>query len=422
MKRILLVLFVVFALTGNAFAITNGFEAMSFRPTSEGGNYFGVWDSHAPKSRVWNVGTVVTYAYRPFQIMSGGSRVSGVLDNTFIEHFFGSVGIFDQWLSAGVDMPVAWWLNYKNPNIAGSPWENQTSLGDIRLNLKTTFVDIEKHRVGVALVPYIYFPTGQGKYYMGNGGVAGGGTVVVEGRPIDKLNIALNVGILGKRKFVFRNMEKGNMLTGGIAAGYNITEKLSASAELSVKTNLGSPFKHQLETPVEVIGGAKYAIGNTGVVVSAAAGGGIIHGGEAPAFRVLAGIGFESWRRAGKAHGAPQKFISDEVVHFEESSAVIGNVEEAKDLGSISDELRENEKCRAEILGHTDSTGSEPANMKLSNKRAHNVGRYIKMHGGIQEEQVKADGRGDKEPVGDNATAEGRAKNRRANVKVTCDK
>lgn len=66
-------------------------------------------------------------------------------------------------------------------------------------------------------------------------------------------------------------------------------------------------------------------------------------------------------------------------------------------------------------VGHTDSMGSEAYNMGLSLRRAKAVKAYL-VELGLNDALIKTEGRGEAEPVADNATAEGRAKNRRVEI------
>ncbi|MGI9615759.1 MAG: OmpA family protein [Acidimicrobiales bacterium] len=64
------------------------------------------------------------------------------------------------------------------------------------------------------------------------------------------------------------------------------------------------------------------------------------------------------------------------------------------------------------IVGHTDSTGSPVANLKLSLERANTL-RDVLVAAGVPIESLRVEGAGDTDPIGDNATAEGRSLNRR---------
>ncbi len=68
-------------------------------------------------------------------------------------------------------------------------------------------------------------------------------------------------------------------------------------------------------------------------------------------------------------------------------------------------------------VGHTDSVGSDEYNQKLSVRRAEAVKAYL-VSKGLEKNRVYTEGKGEKQPVADNATAEGRAKNRRVEIEV----
>ena len=68
-------------------------------------------------------------------------------------------------------------------------------------------------------------------------------------------------------------------------------------------------------------------------------------------------------------------------------------------------------------VGHTDSIGTDAYNQKLSVRRAEAVKSYL-VSKGIEKNRVYTEGKGEKQPVADNKTKEGRAKNRRVEIEV----
>jgi OOP family OmpA-OmpF porin len=68
-------------------------------------------------------------------------------------------------------------------------------------------------------------------------------------------------------------------------------------------------------------------------------------------------------------------------------------------------------------VGHTDSVGADAYNQGLSVRRSEAVKAYL-VSKGIERNRVYTEGKGEKQPVADNKTAEGRAKNRRVEIEV----
>ena len=68
-------------------------------------------------------------------------------------------------------------------------------------------------------------------------------------------------------------------------------------------------------------------------------------------------------------------------------------------------------------VGHTDSVGTDTYNQKLSVRRSEAVKAYL-VSKGVEKNRVYTEGKGEKQPVADNKTAEGRAKNRRVEIEV----
>ena len=88
-----------------------------------------------------------------------------------------------------------------------------------------------------------------------------------------------------------------------------------------------------------------------------------------------------------------------------------------KELTTLVELMRDNPKLRIEIGGHTDNQGSASYNMKLSESRAKAVADYL-IAKGIDPKRLQYRGYGKTKPIADNSTDEGRAKNRRVEMKI----
>jgi OOP family OmpA-OmpF porin len=103
-------------------------------------------------------------------------------------------------------------------------------------------------------------------------------------------------------------------------------------------------------------------------------------------------------------------------VHFDFNKSNIRS-----DARPILDEaarmLKERGEVKIVVEGHTDSIGGDAYNMKLSKRRAEAVKRYLVEHR-IAASRITSEGFGKRQPVASNATAEGRAQNRRVELHV----
>lgn len=111
---------------------------------------------------------------------------------------------------------------------------------------------------------------------------------------------------------------------------------------------------------------------------------------------------------------APGSFVLDHCT-FESGKATL-TPEAYPVLDELVEYLKRKEDERVEIGGHTDNVGTAAKNLVLSQDRANTVRAYLLMKG-IAPDRVTAKGYGLTMPIDDNSTAEGRAVNRRTEVK-----
>jgi OmpA-OmpF porin, OOP family len=103
-------------------------------------------------------------------------------------------------------------------------------------------------------------------------------------------------------------------------------------------------------------------------------------------------------------------------VLFDFDKAVIKPEGKSK-LDDISNKVRGVNLEVVIAIGHADSVGSDAYNQRLSIRRAESVKAYM-VSKGIEPNRVYTEGKGEKQPVADNKTRDGRAKNRRVEIEV----
>ena len=90
----------------------------------------------------------------------------------------------------------------------------------------------------------------------------------------------------------------------------------------------------------------------------------------------------------------------------------------ANTLSGVAMVLKEYEKTRVNVVGHTDSSGGRDLNMRLSQERADSVGSNL-ITQGVDASRISMSGVGPDQPVASNSTAAGKAQNRRVTITLT---
>jgi OOP family OmpA-OmpF porin len=116
---------------------------------------------------------------------------------------------------------------------------------------------------------------------------------------------------------------------------------------------------------------------------------------------------------------APVKVCIPLNIKFEiDSAEILPNYD--LDIAKVADFMKKNPTTTALIEGHTDNVGTEEYNLGLSQRRSESVVNVLLNKFGIERSRLSAKGYGLSRPVADNATEEGRQKNRRIEAVIDC--
>ncbi len=106
--------------------------------------------------------------------------------------------------------------------------------------------------------------------------------------------------------------------------------------------------------------------------------------------------------------------LGESAIHFATAQSAIPAGAEGV-LSEVVNQLKANPQWKWEVEGYTDNVGDRAANQKLSEDRARSVANWLAAHG-IDRSRLAVKGYGESQPVADNSTADGRAKNRRVEL------
>jgi OOP family OmpA-OmpF porin len=117
---------------------------------------------------------------------------------------------------------------------------------------------------------------------------------------------------------------------------------------------------------------------------------------------------------APKPAGAKVTLNADALFDFDKSTLKPAAV---ASLNSLAGKVKSLTLEVIVAVGHTDSVGTDAYNQKLSIRRAEAVKKHL-VSQGIEARRIYVEGKGEAQPVADNKTAEGRAKNRRVQIEA----
>jgi OOP family OmpA-OmpF porin len=127
---------------------------------------------------------------------------------------------------------------------------------------------------------------------------------------------------------------------------------------------------------------------------------------------------FSCAAKQAKAPSEPKVIDKMTLQVFFDSGKAILTEADLKELPKAVDFLKKYPGTKIRLDGYTDSTGAEAYNMKLSERRATAVRDYLVKEAGVDSSKITVVGHGGADPVADNKTPEGRAKNRRVEISI----
>ncbi|MFH0799754.1 MAG: OmpA family protein [Pseudomonadota bacterium] len=417
---------------GTAYALTRNASVVTVNPTTDGGKYITIHQSQTLPQWSFHTGGTFDYAYEPLEYAnSSGNRRRGIVDDLLMMNVQGAIGWTDWW-STGINVPFAIWETFYNPNQTAAAVRKQThmgKMGDMRLEMKFRCLDIERYHVGLAVVPYFYFPTGKSSTFLGNGMWSPGGDIVFDADIKNRVFLSFNTGFRYFKSTRYDTNNTNAVLAStmklGLGINVRITDSWAGLGEVWSESVLKGFFKNQLQNPAEFLVGGRFTPQSMakGLGVTLAAGRGLTKGPGDPKFRVLAGVSYS------RLHVPPppppvnveamveEKIVITQKIHFEFNRSIIRPISYPI-LDDVADLLLRNPQIkRIRVEGHTDWIGGDAYNQKLSEGRARAVRDYL-IKKGIEPDRLEAVGYGKSRPIADNNTVQGRASNRRTEFTV----
>ncbi len=446
MKRTLVVAVAVFL---PSLLQARSYDAQNLKPATDNGFYLAVESSRTLPQRKFTLGLHFDYAQEPVaQVNAANVKIQNVVARELAAHLTFAYGILP-WFQAGLRVSAAPFITFQP--IGAAATQSRSRMSDTELNLKFRLLDHESHPIGIAVVPFVTFPTGDGGSYVGNDVVTGGGHLVIESKRIaERFSVAANVGYQTRQAVQLASGTRADdQILYGAAANFAFHPKLDAIAEIRGRTLAGDLFGSQ-HRPIEMEGALRiYPTDHWAITVGG--GTGVLEGIGNPKFRALAGLSWipehklsAAWEEARrdsdgdgvadsrdrcpsepgprKNHGCPQEMkvaispeeyrILTQMIHFAFGKATL-QPSAMPILETLASTLNAKPTIRRlSIQGHCDFVGTDAFNDWLSKERAESVRKFLEGHG-VDPGRLETIGFGKRRPIDSMKTAAARAKNRR---------
>ena len=404
-------------------------NAQRFNPAIDTSKYFSIYSSQTMQQWQWGTGAFFNYAYRPVEFGVAGTRIAGIIDHLVMVDLWGTLGVTD-WMQIGIDMPIALYEVFFNPNLPPGTAAKQTltRLGDLRLEAKFRLINDFRHPVGLAIRPFVTFPTGDGTKLVGTDSVTGGASVIFDVGIKETVFFSWNLGYQIKGGSIPGNLNvtQDDSFLYGMGINWNALEWMDVVAEIFGEALVKDMFGTEAESPLEALGGFRF-YPTEALRISAGAGAGITFGYGSPDFRGLLEVSYIKPRVVDLPPPPPpppppvviteRKLHITEKIHFEFDKARIRPIS-FHILDAVVDVLKRHPEIqKVQVEGHTDAVGSDEYNMRLSQRRAESVVAYLVAHG-ISKDRLVAKGMGETKPIDTNDTPLGRARNRRTEFMI----
>ncbi|MBI2340482.1 MAG: OmpA family protein [Deltaproteobacteria bacterium] len=428
-------LIILIGLSTKTFAL----NAELFRPHFDGFGLINLLDSRNLQKRAWSAGMGFSYSNNPVELgaVAGGGRLDSLVDYHVNTTLTGAYGITD-WVEIGLIIPF--FPNLKVEPIGTSAGQSGAAFGDISIASKFHLWDKEGESgsMGVAVAPFITFPSGSDAKFTGDDNVTGGFRAIAD-LDIKKNKFVANLGIRLREREELLNLAVGQELLYGVGYTRPIWEPwdFHGVTELNGSVSLNGFGSRSNRAPLEWLFGFRKGFMESRVFATVGTSFGITNGYGAPDFRVFGMLGYTappivpkpkpvrtetetiekrvSYKSYVRLEGG--QIVILEPIHFETAKWII--LEESLPVvKAVADLMISQQHIRHVVIkGHTDARASDSYNMTLSQNRANAVMQQL-IEYGVEPTRLSAEGWGERQPIADNVTPEGLAKNRRVEFHI----
>jgi outer membrane protein OmpA-like peptidoglycan-associated protein len=274
------------------------FNVQMFRPSAHAYDLWNTRTTTIAPDLTFGGGLLLHYGRNPLvyvrDLADGSEERHPVIQDQLTADLWGSIALIDH-LSIGVGVPIVLMNSGESGFVdfdGGPGGLSGAALGDIRLDIKGTFVRHEMDGVGFGANLVVSFPTNAGNEYAGDDALTFSPQLLLDYNK-DGYFLALNGGVrvrTGEGKLDILNV--GHELLLGLGVGLPLFEGLLAGAEFQAVGRLDDPFGEENESQIALRGGLRYNF-DFGLGLEAGAGGGFLRGYGNNSVHAFFGVRFD---------------------------------------------------------------------------------------------------------------------------------
>lgn len=238
---------------------------------------------------------LLDYAHRPLRLLDrdNGQTIATTIPDMVSLHLMAGMGI-TRWLQLAFDLPVVVYQGFDRATpIADVPNTPASyGLGDFRLVGKARLINNEHGGFGLAFVPQVTFPSGDGTQFRGADAYGIEPRFALDYRTPGGAIIALNVGFLGRTSNqLIGRMEVGSQVRYGVGMFVPLPEGFGLMGEVAGGTSVTNANAGHIYSPLEGLVGGRW-VHSSGVNFNMGAGMGFTEAVGSPQVRLFASIGY----------------------------------------------------------------------------------------------------------------------------------
>lgn len=299
-----------------AVSMADDFNIEMFRPSAHPYDMWNTRTTHIADHLDFGGGLLLRYGHNPLRFvrehLNGTTSEHIVIGNQLGADLFGSIALWD-YLSVGVGVPVHFVMSGDSgfvtvPGQTGAI--SGASMGDVRLDLKGSFIKYEDYGIGVGMNLVTSFPTNAGAPYGGDDGFTIAPQLIIDAGTSDFV-FSFNGGArfrTEEQHLAFLSVENelllGAGLMGDLFSLLNLRDlgEFWAIGEFQSTANLSSPFENENQSQIALRAGLRYLF-PFGLGIEAGGGGGLVQGYGNPVISAFLGIRFDPPRGPKDADG-----------------------------------------------------------------------------------------------------------------------